>query len=137
MKDALAVLGSDTTWQSQLDAVGARWFGSAWKGCWACDQLPTVAADGVGIANTGRAPPAGARVGHWVAFCDSGNERCFSDPLGAIGKPQRAELVAMYPNARWSNEDAEQGVDEDICGPAALAACAVGHVHGPAAFLRV
>ena len=68
----------------------------------------------MGIANTGRAPPAGARVGHWVAFCDSGNERCFSDPLGRIGKPQRAELVAMYPDSRWSDE--EQGVDDILFG---------------------
>ena len=66
-----------------------------------------------------------------------GGERCFSDPLGAVGRPQRADLVALYPQAHWSNEDAEQTVGEDICGPAALAACAVGHSHGRDAFLRV
>ena len=134
---ALAALGSDTTWQSQLNAVGGAWFGAGWRGCWACDQLPSVGADGVGVANTGRAPPAGARVGHWVAFMDSGGERCFSDPLGAVGRPQRADLIALYPQALWSNDDAEQAVSASICGPASLAACAVGHSHGRDAFLQV
>ena len=68
---------------------------------------------------------------------DYGGERCFSDPLGAVGRPQRADLVALYPQAHWSDDDAEQAVTEDVCGPAALAACAVGHSHGRDAFLRV
>ena len=137
LEAALAALGHDTTWQSQLNAVGATWFGAGWRGCWACDRLPAVGADGVGVANTGRAPPAGARIGHWVAFMDSGNERCFSDPLGAVGRPQRADLAALYPQAHWSDDDPEMAVSENICGPASLAACAVGHSHGRDAFLRV
>ena len=48
-----------------------------------------------------------------------------------------ADLIALHPQAHWSDDDAEQAVGEDICGPAALAACAVGHVHGRDAFLRV
>ena len=136
MEAALAVLGADTTYASQLDTVGREWFGSRWLGVHAQDVLAPVTRDGVGIANTGKAPPAGARIGHWVAFCDSGGQRAFSDPLGAVGRAQRRELAARFPGAQWSDDDAEMAVRERVCGPAALAACAVG-THSQAEFLRV
>jgi hypothetical protein len=103
---------------------------------YAQDTLPPVGRDGVGIVNTGKAPPAGASIGHWVAFCDSGGQRAFSDPLGAVGVQQRADLAARFPEARWSHDDPEMAVHASICGPASLAACAVG-THSQAEFLRV
>eukprot|EP01046_Picozoa_sp_COSAG06_P004893 COSAG06_NODE_211_length_20166_cov_26.103752_13_plen_105_part_00 len=103
---------------------------------YAQDTLPPVGRDGVGIVNTGKAPPAGASIGHWVAFCDSGGQRAFSDPLGAVGVQQRADLAARFPEAQWSADDPEMAVRERVCGPAALAACAVG-THSQAEFLRV
>ena len=136
MHAALTVLGRDTTYASQLDAVGREWFGRRWLGVYAQDTQPPVARDGVGVANTGRAPPAGARVGHWVAYCDSGGRRAFSDPLGTVGRPQRSELAARFPAAQWSDDDPEMAVTGSICGPAALAACAVG-AGSQADFLRV
>ena len=63
MEAALAVLGADTTYASQLNAVGRAWFGPRWLGVHAQDVLAPVARDGVGIANAGKAPPAGARIG--------------------------------------------------------------------------
>ena len=126
MEAALAVLGADTTYASQLNAVGREWFGPLWLGVHAQDVLAPVFRDGVGIVNTGRAPPAGARIGHWVAYCDSGGRRAFSDPLGAVGRALRRELAARFPAARWSSDDAEMAVSARVCGPAALAACAVG-----------
>jgi hypothetical protein len=116
--------------------VGRSWFPAQWLGVHAQDTLPPVGRDGVGIANTGLAPPAGASVGHWVAYCDSDGRRAFSDPLGAVGVQQRAGLAARFPSAHWSDDDAEMAVDESICGCAALAACAVG-THSQAEFLRV
>ena len=136
MEAALAVLGADTTYASQLDAVGRAWFGSRWLGVHAQDALAPVSRDGVGIANTGKAPPAGARIGHWVAFCDRGGHRAFSDPLGVAGRAQRRDLAARFPGARWSDDDPEMAVRERMCGPAALAACAVGS-RSQADFLRV
>ena len=136
MEAALAVLGADTTYASQLDAVGRGWFGPLWLGVHAQDVLAPVARDGVGIANTGKAPPAGARIGHWVAYCDSGGQRAFSDPLGVAGRAQRRELAARFPGALWSEDDPEMAVRERVCGPAALAACAVGS-RSQADFLRV
>ena len=116
--------------------MGSAWLGPRWLGVHAQDVLAPIARDGVGIANTGRAPPAGATVGHWVAYCDSRGRRTFSDPLGAVGRPQRAELAARFPAARWSDDDPEMAVSERVCGPAALAACAVGS-RSQADFLRV
>ena len=136
MEAALAVLGADTTYASQLSAVGSEWFGPLWLGVHAQDALAPVTRDGVGIANTGKAPPAGARIGHWVAYCDSGGQRAFSDPLGVAGRAQRRELAARFPGALWSEDDAEMAVSERVCGPAALAACAVGS-RSQADFLRV
>ena len=136
MEAALAVLGADTTFASQLEAVGRGWFGSRWLGVHAQDALAPVFRDGVGIVNTGRAPPAGARIGHWVAYCDSGGQRAFSDPLGAVGRAQRRELAARFPGAQWSADDAEMAVRERVCGPSALAACAVGS-RSQVDFLRV
>ena len=136
MEAALAVLGADTTYASQLNAVGRAWFGPRWLGVHAQDVLAPVARNGVGIANTGRAPPAGARIGHWVAYCDSGGQRAFSDPLGVAGCAQRRELAARFPTALWSDDDPEMAVSARVCGPAALAACAVGS-RSQADFLRV
>ena len=136
MEAALTVLGADTTYASQLDAVGREWFGPQWLGVHAQDALAPVARDGVGIANTGKAPAAGARIGHWVAFCDSAGQRAFSDPLGRVGRAQRRDLAARFPEARWSDDDPEMAVRERVCGPAALAACAVGS-RSQADFLRV
>ena len=116
--------------------MGRAWFPSQWLGCWAQDTLPSVGRDGVGIVNTGLAPPAGASVGHWVAYCDSDGQRAFSDPLGAVGVQQRAGLAARFPQSQWSDDDPEMAVHESICGPAALAACAVG-THSQREFLRV
>ena len=98
--------------------------------------MPPVGRDGVGIVNTGLAPPAGASVGHWVAFCDRGGQRAMSDPLGTVGVQQRAGLAARFPEARLSHDDPEMAVHASICGPASLAACAVG-THSQSDFLRV
>ena len=98
--------------------------------------MPPVGRDGVGIVNTGLAPPAGASVGHWVAFCDRGGQRAFSDPLGAVGVQQRSGLTARFPEAQWSHDDPEMAVHASICGPASLAAWSVG-TQSQAYFLRV
>ena len=74
--------------------MGRAWFGARWLGVYAQDTMPSVSRDGVGIANTGRAPPAGASIGHWVAYCDRGGQRAFSDPLGAV-EPGRAGVRAV------------------------------------------
>ena len=116
--------------------MGRAWFPAQWLGVYAQDTLPPVGRDGVGIVNTGLAPPAGASVGHWVAYCDSAGQRAFSDPLGAVGVQQRAGLAARFPAAQWSDDDPEMAVHVSICGPASLAACAVG-THSQREFLRV
>ncbi len=47
-----------------------------------------------------------------------------SDPLGTVGKKQRRALNAIE-QPLWAEDDAEQRVSEDTCGPRALAAIAV------------
>ena len=129
---AVAELVSDTTYASDLDRVGRRLFAVRWGGVHSRSGLPSIASHTAGyVCNT----HDGAGV-HWVALLDTGGRRYLSDPLGAIGRHQRAGLAALQPHP-WSNDDPEMQPDERTCGPLALAAVAVGLSHGAEAFMDV
>ena len=72
---------------------------------------------------------------HWIAVLDDG-ERAMSDPLGRVGRNQRRELDAIA-QPLWSDDDAEQRMAENTCGPRSLAAVAVGLAFGIDEFLRI
>ena len=128
------LLGSERTFSSQLERVGGRMFGRHWSGIHARDTLPTVARTGRRgmIVNTDDSTGNGV---HWIAVLDDG-ERAMSDPLGRVGRNQRRELDAIA-QPLWSDDDAEQRMAENTCGPRSLAAVAVGLAFGIDEFLRI
>ena len=128
------LLGSERTFSSQLERVGGRMFGRHWGGIHARDTLPTVARTGRRgmIVNTDDSTGNGV---HWIAVLDDG-ERAMSDSLGRVGRNQRRELDAIA-QPLWSDDDAEQRMAENTCGPRSLAAVAVGLAFGIDEFLRI
>ena len=134
MDAAIGLLGHDVTYSSQLDAVGKQWFGAQWGGVHSRSGLP------VAVSPERRGYVVNTHDGqgrHWCACLDDGEQRYFSDPLGQVGTQQRAALAALHPHALWSHDDPEMAVDASICGPAALAAVAVGLRHGPLEFMQI
>ena len=129
------MLGSDRTFASQLERVGHEMFGHQWGGVHARDTLPPTARNGRRgyIVNTDKSTGAGV---HWIAVLDDQGQRSMSDPLGSVGKKQRAQLQALH-SPEWAEDDAEMRKDETTCGPKSLAAIAVGLKHGRKAFLGV
>ena len=87
MEAALTVLGADTTYASQLDAVGREWFGPRWLGVHAQDVLAPVTRDGVGVANTGKA--------EWL---DAPQRRCESRAVVALAVV-RSEHRLAWPRS--------------------------------------
>ena len=56
MEASLAVLGADTTYASQLDAVGRAWFGARWLGVYAQE------AEGGDVDEEALVPPAASSM---------------------------------------------------------------------------
>ena len=129
-----ARLGKDTTYASQLDREGSRLLGERWGGVWARDTLPAVSQSRRGyIVNTDSSTGPGV---HFIAVLDDARRRYFSDPLGAAGRAQRAQLAALEPHP-FSDDDSEQRMDERTCGPLAMAAVGVGLTYGVDVFMMV
>jgi hypothetical protein len=130
---AVRELGTARTFSSDLDRVGREMYGSAWAGVHARDTLPDAGDRRGMIVNTDVSSGSGV---HWIAVYDEGGRRAMSDPLGTVGKTQRRALNAIE-QPLWAEDDPEQRISEDTCGPRALAAIAVGLAFGIDEFLRV
>jgi hypothetical protein len=74
---------------------------------------------------------------HFIAVLDDdAGRRYFSDPLGAAGRAQRAQLAALQPHP-FSDDDPEMRRDERTCGPLAMAAVGVGLYFGADVFMTI
>ena len=140
MRDAIKRIGhAHTTGSQELERVGQGLFGSKWLGVVPSDMIPARRRDSYLICNLDKSRGGGGSGGfHWVCrYVTPQGEALWHDPLGEDGAGQAAPLVRQLAGVHWTDDDAEQGVEEDNCGQRCLAALRLAQESGPAAFLSL
>lgn len=115
-----AVIGSDTTWLSDLERLGRRLFGTKFSGVYPSDRIPKLSRETpYAIVNTDKSTESGS---HWVALCKDGSDIVFYDSFGRPAN-RLVPSVKHSGNGRVVNTDmdAEQKVMEANCGARCLA----------------
>ena len=115
-----SVIGSGTTWLSDLERLGRRLFGAKFDGVYPSDRIPKLTDEGpYAIVNTDNSSEPGS---HWVALCKNGNSILFYDSFGRPAN-RLVPSVKRSGNGRVVNTDmdAEQGLLEQNCGARCLA----------------
>ena len=112
-------VGVNTTWQSDLDKLGRRMFGSKFVGVFPSDIIPKLSNGCYCILNVDKSNEPGS---HWVALVKRGHRLIFYDSFGRSGKKLIPSLLKSH-NGRLvdTDSDAEQKILESNCGARCIA----------------
>lgn len=121
------ILGSQSTFGSDLERVGTSFFGHKFKGVFPSDRIPSLKRDQCCIVNL---DPSGMPGSHWVALTST----LLYD---SFGRPGSEILSASNINQIDTDPDAEQNDDEDNCGARSMAFLCCYYLFGPSEAIKI
>lgn len=123
-------IGSGLTYDSELEKLAKKLFGSKFKGVYAADEINEIkkAKEGYFIFNLDKSDEPGS---HWIGVVKTPKSLLIYDSFGRKSKMIIPNLHTIGHTITETEDDAEQLINEDNCGARTIAFLKVYDDYGP------